>query len=683
MTITQEYQRYNGLYLASELQWLRRKFEHWNAAHDVDDSVPLDVADAQLVAADDARIAAAAESPFPALAVLSEQFLLNTFEREVMLLCVAMELDPLTGQRCRTVNLDGAPYPTFALALRLFDQGAWDALSPWRPLRAARLITVAAAAGQGLVTAPLLAEEAVLHFVKGLQWVTSYPNGSVHSHLDHRLATCGVPTSTLDIALPPSHLKLVEEILAGWSDGAVEPEVFNLVGPSAAGSRQVAATAAQAAGYELFRIDVTDLLDRDVEELAALWSRDRRLHPVAVLLEADELQPDVVRAVTRFLKKAGGLRFLASRQHMTLGPIPHRVVDVRWMSTLEQQLLWSESLPTDQAGLATQLADRFRLDAATIVRLANTSSAHVGDAEAVHKQARDGDAGHDESTRLVRRCRDATRPDLAGLASWSQPRASWRDLVVPAPTANVLRDIVVHVQHRNKVLQDWGFGGRSSRGRGTSALFSGPTGTGKTLAAEVLAHELDTPLCSVDLAAVVSKYIGETEKNLSRVFDAAEASNALLLFDEADALFGRRSQVRDSHDRYANVEVSYLLQRFEAFDGLAVLSTNMADALDVAFLRRLRFVVTFEFPAAPERKRIWSTVFPPAVPVDEPDLDALASIPVTGATIRNIALHAAFAAAHCGGSVTQDLIISAAERELEKTGQPLPRLPRTSPVVGL
>jgi len=203
-------------------------------------------------------------------------------------------------------------------------------------------------------------------------------------------------------------------------------------------------------------------------------------------------------------------------------------------------------------------------------------------------------------------------------------------------------------------------------------MFSGPSGTGKTRAAEVLAHELDTPLCQVDLSVVVSKYIGETEKNLARVFDAADASNALLLFDEADALFGKRSEVRHSHDRYANIEISYLLQRLEGFGGLTVLSTNMASSMDAAFLRRLRFVVPFAFPTSAERRKIWAQVFPDSTPVDELDLDALATLPASGAMIRNMAIHAAFAAAACGGAVTHDLILRAARRELDKTGQLLP-----------
>src|SRR6185437_7411183 len=191
----------------------------------------------------------------------------------------------------------------------------------------------------------------------------------------------------------------------------------------------------------------------------------------------------------------------------------------------------------------------------------------------------------------------------------------------------------------------WGFAARTTRGLGISALFAGPSGTGKTLAAEVLANDLQLDLYRIDLSQVVSKYIGETEKNLRAVFDAAETSGAVLLFDEADALFGKRSEVRDSHDRYANIEVSYLLQRMESYRGLAILTTNRRSSLDTAFLRRIRFVIPFPFPDAGLRERIWARIFPPETPTRDLDTAKLARLNVTGGNIRNIALNAAFLAA--------------------------------------
>jgi len=230
----------------------------------------------------------------------------------------------------------------------------------------------------------------------------------------------------------------------------------------------------------------------------------------------------------------------------------------------------------------------------------------------------------------------------------------------------VLHDVAVHVKQRAHVYEQWGFAAKSNRGLGISALFAGVSGTGKTMAAEVLANELRLDLYRIDLSQVVSKYIGETEKNLRRVFDAAEESGAILLFDEADALFGKRSEVKDSHDRYANIEVSYLLQRMESYRGLAILTTNMKSALDTAFLRRISFVVQFPFPDAAQRANIWRRIFPTNTPVDKLDVMKLARLNIAGGNIRNIALNAAFSAADAHEPVGMRHLLRAARSEYAK-----------------
>ncbi len=247
--------------------------------------------------------------------------------------------------------------------------------------------------------------------------------------------------------------------------------------------------------------------------------------------------------------------------------------------------------------------------------------------------------------------REHARQGLQGRAVQVEPAASWDDLVLPDAQVRTLRQVALHVRHRELVNERWGFAGKHPRGLGLTALFAGASGTGKTMAAEVIAGELGLDLYRIDLATVVSKYIGETEKNLRALFAAATHSGAILLFDEADALFGRRSEVRDSHDRYANLEVSYLLQQMETYQGVAILTTNMQHALDAAFLRRLRFVVQFPFPDAPARERIWRGVFPAATPVGDLDFAALARLNVSGGVIRNIAILAAFLAAGDSGRV--------------------------------
>ena len=222
------------------------------------------------------------------------------------------------------------------------------------------------------------------------------------------------------------------------------------------------------------------------------------------------------------------------------------------------------------------------------------------------------------------------------------------------------------MRQRAKVYETWGFAAKSARGLGISALFTGISGTGKTMAAEVLANELRLDLYHIDLSQVVSKYIGETEKNLRRVFDAAEEGGAILLFDEADALFGKRSELKDSHDRYANIEVSYLLQRMESYRGLAILTTNMKKALDTAFLRRIRFMVQFPFPDAAARAEIWRHIFPADTPTEGLEAEKLARLNVAGGNIRNIALNAAFLGADAGEPVRMAHVLRAARTEYRK-----------------
>jgi SpoVK/Ycf46/Vps4 family AAA+-type ATPase len=273
--------------------------------------------------------------------------------------------------------------------------------------------------------------------------------------------------------------------------------------------------------------------------------------------------------------------------------------------------------------------------------------------------------------RLWTACRLHSRPRLEVLAERIVPASTWDDVVLPGAQKLVLRQLAAQSRNRMTVYETWGFSAHGRRGLGLSALFSGPSGTGKTLAAEVLAAELGVDLYRIDLSAVVSKYIGETEKNLKQVFDAAETGGCLLLFDEADALFGKRAEVKDSHDRYANIEVGYLLQRMESFQGLAILTTNMKSSLDKSFQRRLRFTVDFPFPDAAQRQEIWARVFPARTPTRALDFGRLAALNMTGGNIRNIALNAAFLAADAKAPVAMAHILEAARLEAVKTDRPI------------
>jgi AAA+ superfamily predicted ATPase len=305
--------------------------------------------------------------------------------------------------------------------------------------------------------------------------------------------------------------------------------------------------------------------------------------------------------------------------------------------------------------VAALLGRRFRFTPAQIAAAA-ADAAHRGDA--------------DPFAAARAQCGEA----LSSVATKIEPRANWDDIVLPEDAVGQLRELCARVDCQARVFEDWGFAHKMSRGRGTSALFSGGSGTGKTMAAEVIANALGLDLHRIDLARVVSKYIGETEKNLERVFAAAEGANAILFFDEADALFGKRSDVKDARDRYANIEVSYLLQKMEEYEGVAILATNLADNLDSAFTRRLAFNVYFPFPDEHARLRIWERAWPTATPVAASvDRGALArDVRLAGAGIKNVALAAALAAAAGAGVVEAAHVRHAVLREHQKSGRIAP-----------
>jgi SpoVK/Ycf46/Vps4 family AAA+-type ATPase len=274
---------------------------------------------------------------------------------------------------------------------------------------------------------------------------------------------------------------------------------------------------------------------------------------------------------------------------------------------------------------------------------------------------------------LFEGARRESRHGIASLARRIDPLYSWDDIVLPDDALAQLRELCARVILRHRVLEEWGFERRLSLGTAASALFSGPSGTGKTMAAEIIARDVGLDLFKINLAAVVSKYIGETEKNLDRIFRAAETANAILLFDEAEALFGKRSEVRDSHDRYANIEIAYLLQKMEEYEGVAILATNLRQNVDESFLRRLAFTIHFPFPDEAERRRIWARIWPPETPRGEDvDLDLLArEFRFAGGNIKNVALAAAFGAAQDGGCVTMNHVLHATRREYQKLGKAL------------
>ena len=578
------------------------------------------------------------------LDALTAMFELSPFERRVLLLCAGIELDPSFGPR----------HATFGLSLAAFPDAHWSALAPTSALRRWRLIEIAAG-DEGLSASPLRIDERILHYLLGVPCVDERLHGIV--------VPSGAPTE-----LAPSQLAVAERLARLWSraERAADCPVVQLGGDDVAGRSAVAAAACAQLGLQLWTMDAADIpaSGAERETLARLWERESILVQAALLIESEGVSGPETRALAPFVERLQGAVLVSGGEPLRSRSRPVVGMEVDRPGAAEQAALWREALGAVGQGLngeVDRVAAQFRLSPSAIREAGSEVLQKLAGKEIVR----------DLSTLLWDTGRAQARPRLADLAQRVEALATWEDLVLPEPQLETLRAIVAHVRRRALVYDGWGFARKSARGLGIGALFSGASGTGKTLAAEVLANELRLDLHRIDLALLVSKYIGETEKNLKRVFDAAEEGGAILLFDEADALFGKRSEVKDSHDRYANIEVSYLLQRVEAYRGLVILTTNLQGTIDSAFLRRLRFIVQFPFPDAEQRAEIWRRVFPSATPTEGLDMDRLSRLSLSGGNIRNLALNAAFLAADAGERVGMKHLLRAAHGEYAKLEKPL------------
>jgi AAA+ superfamily predicted ATPase len=582
------------------------------------------------------------ELPGPAaIDIITGMFGLSGFEKDILLLAAGVEMDSDFAAMCgQAAGQPSRPWATFGLAMGLLPDPHWSALTPVRPLRRWQLIDVEERSG--LALARIRIDERILHYLAGIDY------------LDERLRPLLRPIESSHI-MAEDQQGIARSIVHSLQKTEISPPVICLSGDDADGQEDVAACVAADLNLTPYAIAAGNIPanGQELDALATLWQREAALTGCALLIE--KLDSAEIEFVRRFVERIGTVTFVSSREPQQFRR-PTLRFSVNRPHAPEQRRLWREILgPMGDSldGALDAIASQYRLSARAISVGAQKIAPLLGDGEITNADAWQSVLRSGAST-------------LEALAQRIEPMASWNDLILPEAQKTTLREISSHVRNRIRVYHDWGFAAKSARGLGISALFYGDSGTGKTMAAEVLAGELNLELYRIDLSAVVSKYIGETEKNLQRVFDGAEESGAILLFDEADALFGKRSEVKDSHDRYANIEISYLLQRMEAYRGLAILTTNLKSALDTAFQRRLRFVVQFPFPDVAQRELIWRGIFPDSMPRDGIDFGKLARLDVTGGSIRNIALNAAFSAAEEGKPLSMRHLARAARSDAAK-----------------
>ena len=666
----------NDKYLAATVTWIRLRLQQLSQPVDESDDAdkessswfkPAKKAQSSVKIPDSEAIELARQDmvklenndPPPALILLAKALNLSRFDRHVLALCAAIELDTRIAGLCAKAqgNLN-KPYPTFALAFALFDEPDWNALVPNAPLRYWRLLEISQPNAKALTASALSVDERILNYLKGL------------NYLDDRLAPLIDPMTSQqdDGSLPASQQQAVDHIVEYLkaANGKERIPYIELLGHDSASKQLIAGKVANALGVNLHAIDLKTLPSQtgDFETFTRLWQRESLLMPLALYIGVDGAGEAEKTLLKRFLERSSGVVFLDLLDTKAESLRNRISVEINKPTPQEQQQLWTEALqahvPYEIQDQPQRLAEQFSFNQNEIKRLAKIV---LTAASSQNPSTKSGD--------LWKSCRIAARAGMEQLATRIAAKAEWEQLVLPLEQKALLRQITDQVAQRNRVYDEWGFREKMNRGLGINALFAGESGTGKTMAAEVIANELQLDLFRIDLSAVVNKYIGETEKNLRKLFDAAEDSGAILFFDEADALFGKRTEVKDSLAHYANIEINYLLQRMESYRGLAILATNMKSALDKAFVRRLRFIVDFPIPGIEERREIWRKVFPPDTPVDEAlDYQRLAALNMTGGSIQNVALNAAFLAAQEGGRVTMPLVLNAARTEFKKMERP-------------
>jgi hypothetical protein len=620
-----------------------------------------------------------------ALDWIVQSFGLSSFDADLILLAVAPELD-LRYEKIYAYLQDDVTRrrPTVELALNLLCSSASEKLdrrshfSPQAPLMRHGLLHI--------VPDPNQVEPSFLaHYLKLDNQMTRLLLGQ--AGLEPRLAAF---CELIEPALEWKQLLVSPEIkqtlprLVARANSERQPLRLYFQGLHRAEKREAAEGLARTAGAKLLTVRLDKIADSAVGEwpLKLLLREARTTGSILYLTELDDLKGQDAWArrqdLLQMVDRHEGTTIISGRHAWVPGatvlgivPIVFEVPDFEERCGYWKEQLGEMGAPVESQ-VAEKLAARFRLTAGQMKEAAAaalaTSQWRAACGSSEEDFAPRMSAATPDLEELSAAARTQCGHELANLAHKIEPRYRWQDIVLPDDTMAQLREVCYQAEYRHVVYGEWGFDRKLSLGKGLNVLFSGPPGTGKTMGAEVIARELGLDLYRIDLSQVVSKYIGETEKNLDRIFNAAENSNAILFFDEADALFGKRSEVRDSHDRYANIEISYLLQKMEEYQGVSMLATNLRQNLDEAFVRRLQAIIEFPFPNEEYRRKIWEGVFPAEAPLAEDvKFDLLArEVRLAGGNIKNMAVAAAFYAATDGDKIRMKHLVQAAHREHQK-----------------
>ncbi len=610
---------------------------------------------------------------------LERLFHLSRFDLDTLLVCILPELD-LKYQRLYAYLQDDVTKksPTVDLVLHLLCESSEDrltareAFSPEAPLTKYHLLRLYD--GHTLTIAPLLAKSLQID-----ERITSYLLGV--DRVDARL----LPFTHLlhpkiklqDVILPDDTKHPLDKLVRQFKDEGI---ICYFQGSYGDGKQITAEAICYELGVPLLSIDINRMVTADipVELSVPLVFREGLLQNAALYLNGYDILLSEEKGV-----KSGYDSVIGELENYPKWVFLAGEGGWQPRGELHNKLFIGIKFPTPSYSARRQLWERYRNNQAHLaadVELSDLAGkfrlngGQINDAVAMAQNLalwQDPESGTVTTQDLYSACRQQSRHKLNTLAHKIHPRYDWADIILPKDQMEQLREICSYVKHHHTVYGDWGFGRKLSLGRGLNVLFAGSSGTGKTMAAEIIANGLGLDLYKIDLSAIVSKYIGETEKNLDRIFREGQTSNAILFFDEADALFGKRSEVRDSHDRYANIEVAYLLQKMEEYEGVVILATNLRKNMDEAFARRMHFTVEFPLPEEADRYRIWQGIFPREAPLaKDVDLSFLArQFKITGGNIKNIALSAAFLAAQDGGFIRVENLIRATRREYQKIGK--------------